>query len=116
MVQVASLSNGAPWGGVCLLSGDYKYIEISRKDGGERSGSFSNLAYPPGRELYDLNLDSAEEDNLIETESGVADTMRRTLRDALRQAQDPVASGTEERDASLGTDLTRQLQALGYLD
>jgi arylsulfatase A-like enzyme len=113
---VATLSNGAPWGGACLYTDTHKYIEMFRKDSPDRSRTFDSLCFEPGRELYALASDPVESANLATVNPAAAESFSDTLRSTLAGLLPPLRSGTDIDAGGLRSTLEQQLRALGYAD
>jgi arylsulfatase A-like enzyme len=113
---VATMSNGAPWAGACLFTSSHKYIEMFSTNRPNRSGTFADLTYEPGRELYALNSDPTESKNLISLDPSVARFYSDTLRSSLANLLPPLTGNTNEDDHHLHPALEEQLRVLGYVD
>ncbi len=103
------------WGGMCLYQNGMKYSETTRVSeiGSEERGRVLRREI---RELYSIEADPGETQNLIDANHQIASAMMDTLRLAQLRALPPVGDGNDDETRTMSSiTLRKQLVELGYL-
>jgi hypothetical protein len=113
---LAELSNTMNWDGISVIEDRRKYIEITERENSKRTRGRDCVMYKTGRELYRLDMDPSERQNIVAKDSSMVGLMAERLSEALVRAASPVSSRGSDGSVDLEPALENQLRALGYIE